>query len=88
MTRVRFHDEGEIMTAQVKRLLEEIETWPLEDQEELAEYAREIRGRRTGVYKLSEEERAGIERGLADMRAGRFATDEQVAAIFQKAPRA
>jgi hypothetical protein len=79
------HDEGEIMTAQVKRLLEEIETWPLEDQEELAEYAREIRGRRTGVYKLSEEERAGIERGLADMRAGRFATDEQIAAIFQKA---
>ena len=73
------------MTAQVKRLLEEIETWPLEDQEELAEYAREIRGRRTGVYKLSEEERAGIERGLADMRAGRFATDEQIAAIFQKA---
>ena len=73
------------MTAQVRQLLEEIETWPLEDQEELAEYAREIRGRRTGVYKLSEEERAGIERGLADMRAGRFATDEQIAAIFQKA---
>jgi predicted transcriptional regulator len=79
------HDKGEIMTAQVKQLLDEIETWPLEDQEELAEYAREIRGRRTGVYKLSEEERAGIERGLADMRAGRFATDEQIAAIFQKA---
>jgi predicted transcriptional regulator len=73
------------MMALTKKLLEEVETWPLEDQEELAEYAREIRGRRTGVYQLSEDERAGIERGLADMRAGRFATDEQIAAIFQKA---
>ncbi len=68
-----------------KKLLEELETWPLEDQEELAEYAREIRGRRTGVYQLSEDERAGVERGMADMRAGRFATDEQIAAIFRRA---
>jgi len=60
------------MTPQTKKLLDEVQTWPLEDQEELAQYAREIRGRRTGVYKLSAEERAGIERGLADMRAGRF----------------
>jgi predicted transcriptional regulator len=76
------------MTAQTKKLLEEVETWPLEDQEELAEYAREIRGRRTGVCKPSDDERAGIERGLADMRAGRFATDEQIAAIFRKAQNA
>jgi predicted transcriptional regulator len=73
------------MTALTKKLLDEVETWPLEDQEELAEYAREIRGRRTGTYQLSEDERAGIDRGLADMRAGRFATDEQIAAIFQRA---
>jgi predicted transcriptional regulator len=73
------------MNALTKRLLEEVETWPPEDQEELAEYAREIRGRRTGVYRLSEEERAGIERGLEDMRAGRFATDEEIAAIFRRA---
>jgi predicted transcriptional regulator len=73
------------MTALAKKLLEAVETWPLEDQEELAEYAREIRGRRTGIYQLTEDECAGIERGLADMRAGRFATDEQIAAIFQRA---
>ena len=73
------------MMALAKKLLEEVETWPLEDQEELAEYAREIRGRRTGIYHLSEDERAGIDRGLADMRAGRFATDEQITAIFQRA---
>ncbi len=73
------------MMTLTKKLLEELETWPLEDQEELAEYAREIRGRRTGVYQLSEDERAGVERGMADMRAGRFATDEQIAAIFRRA---
>jgi hypothetical protein len=50
------------MTALMRKLLEEVETWPLEDQEELAQYAREIRGRRTGIYALSNEERAGIER--------------------------
>jgi predicted transcriptional regulator len=75
----------EKMNALTKKLLEEVETWPPEDQEELAEYAREIRGRRTGVYRLSDDERAGIERGLEDMRAGRFATDEEIAAIFRRA---
>jgi predicted transcriptional regulator len=73
------------MNALTKKLLEDVETWPLEDQEELAEYAREIRERRTGVYELSGDERAGIEQGLADMRAGRFATEEQIAAIFRRA---
>jgi hypothetical protein len=73
------------MNARTKKLLEEVETWPPEDQEELVEYAREIRGRRRGIYRLNDDERAGIERGLADMRAGRFATDEQIAAIFQRA---
>jgi predicted transcriptional regulator len=73
------------MNALTKRLLEEVETWPPEDQEDLLAYAREIRSRRTSIYRLSDEERAGIERGLEDMRAGRFATDEQIAAIFQRA---
>jgi len=30
------------MTPQTKKLLDEVQTWPLEDQEELAQYAREI----------------------------------------------
>jgi hypothetical protein len=37
------------MNTLTKKLLEEVETWPPEDQEELAEYAQEIRRRRTGV---------------------------------------
>jgi predicted transcriptional regulator len=41
-----------------------------------------------GVYRLSDSERAAVARGLADMREGRFASDEAVAAIFQRARRA
>ncbi len=40
---------------------------------------------RRGRYHLSEDERKGIERGLTAMREGRFASDEQVAAILKKA---
>ena len=73
------------MTTTTKKLLEQVASWPQEDQEELAEYARQIEARRTGVYPLSEAERQGVERGLAAMREGKFASDERVAAIFKKA---
>jgi predicted transcriptional regulator len=55
------------------------------DQDELAEYAREIEARRTGVYKMTDDERVAVKEGLAEARAGKFATDEQIAAIFRKA---
>ena len=70
---------------QIDAVLEAVRSWPLEDQEELAEIARAIEARRTGVYRLSEAERQGIERGLKAMREGNFASNERVAAIFQKA---
>ena len=78
-------------TKELKNLSERAETWPEQAQDELVQIGREIEaeiGR--GVYRLSEDERKGIERGLAAMREGRFASDEQVAAIFRKArsPRA
>ena len=36
------------------------------------------------VYRLSEDEREALEQCAEDVRADRFATDEQVAAIFKK----
>ena len=36
------------------------------------------------VYRLSEDEHEALEQSAADIREGRFATDEQVAAIFKK----
>ena len=57
----------------------------VKDQEELFEAAREIEARRAGVYRLSDDERAAIERGLDDMHEGRFASEEAIAAIYRKA---
>jgi len=49
------------------------------------EVAREIEARRAGVYRLNDAEREGVERGLKAMREGKFASDERIAEIFQKA---
>ena len=63
----------------LKDVLDQAETWPQQDQEELAEYAREIQARRTGVYIMSDEERAAVRRGLAQADRGEFVADEVVA---------
>lgn len=63
----------------LKDLIELAATWPAEDQEELAEYAREIQARRTGVYPLSEEEWAGIQPGLQEAERGEFVSDAALA---------
>jgi hypothetical protein len=67
------------MSPSTKRLLERVESWPEEDQEELAEYAREIEARRTGVYTMSDDERAAVRRGLAQADRGEFVPDDVVA---------
>jgi hypothetical protein len=73
------------MNPNTKEILRRVDTWPAEDQEELLEAAMEIEARRVDVYHPNDDERVAIERGLADMREGRFATDEAIAAIFRKA---
>jgi len=74
-----------VMAAKLKEVLEKAESWPREDQEELIDLAREIETRRSGVYRLSEDERKAVEQGLADARARRFASDQHIDAIFEKA---
>jgi predicted transcriptional regulator len=68
-----------MVTKILKEVFEQAETWPPQDQEELAEYAREIQARRTGVYIMSDEERAAVRRGLAEADRGEFVSDEIVA---------
>jgi hypothetical protein len=68
------------MNAATKEILQKVERWPEEDQEELAELAREIEARRTGVYVLSDDERAAI----ADARRGAFASDDEAAAFWKR----
>ena len=63
------------MNKTLKEVIEHAETWPVEDQEELAEYAREIEARRTGVYSMSDDERTAVRRGLAEADRGEFVPD-------------
>ena len=64
------------MSHAIKELFEQVTTLPQEDQEELAELARQIEARRTGataeeLQALDEAERSGI------------ASDEEVEAAFR-----
>jgi len=68
------------MSDTAKEILERVAAWPEEDQQELAEIAREIEGRRNGRYVLTDEEKAAIE---AARRSG-FASDAEIAAFWQR----
>jgi hypothetical protein len=72
------------MNKMVETLLERIADWPEEAQAELVQSIVDIETKHLGVYKLSPDERAAIERGLEEMRLGKFASDEQVAAVFNR----
>lgn len=72
------------MIPALKDVLKAAETWPEEDQEALAEAARDIEAQRSGVYDATPEELAAVDRGLADARAGRFASEEEINAIKAK----
>ena len=63
----------------LKEVIEHAASWPLEDQEELAEFAREIKARRTGVYIMSDDERVAVGKGLAEADREEFVPDEFVA---------
>jgi predicted transcriptional regulator len=66
------------MSPGTKTLLERVQSWPEEDQEELADLAREIESRRSGLYRLSDEERNAVRVGMDDARHGRFASEEEM----------
>jgi hypothetical protein len=66
-------------------VLERIKAWPPEAQNQLADIALELdAGLSDGDYEPTPEEMAGIERGLRAAAEGRFATDQQVEAVFAK----
>jgi predicted transcriptional regulator len=72
-------------TKKLTEVLERVEAWPPEVQNELAEFALELdAGFKDGEYEPTPEELSGIDRGVRDAAAGRFATDQQVEAVFAK----
>jgi hypothetical protein len=67
-----------MMSPGTKTLLEQVQSWPEEDQEELAAVAREIESRRSGLYRLSDEERTAIRAGMDAARRGEFVPEDEM----------
>jgi hypothetical protein len=72
-------------TPKLTEVLERIEAWPADVQNELAEFALELdAGLKDGEYQPTPEEIAGIDRGLRAAAEGRFASEQEVEAAFAK----
>jgi predicted transcriptional regulator len=69
---------------QINSILDDIRSWPEEDQEELVEVAREILARRTGVYVMNDEEREAVGEGLEQARRGEFVPDDEMESFWKQ----
>jgi hypothetical protein len=75
-------------TKSLEALMERAASWPDEAQAELVRFMIDTEAKHFGVYRLSDEERAAIRKGLDDVKHGRFASDEEIAALFNHYRRA
>jgi hypothetical protein len=71
------------MSPGTRTVLERVQTWPEEDQEELADVAREIESRRSGVYRLSDEERTAVRAGMDAARRGDFVPEDEMDEFYR-----
>jgi len=70
--------------AEIDAVLDRVRSWPPERQEDAVRVPLEMEAQGTEVHQLSEEELIEIETGMAEARRGEFATDEEVAALFNR----
>ena len=68
------------MSPGTKKILEQVGTWPEEDQDELAEVARAIEARRTGTYVLSDDEQKAID----EARKSSIVPDSEILAFWTR----
>lgn len=69
----------------LKEAMQRAEAWPEDAQAELAALALEIEASlKGGKYRATPAELAGVDRGLQAAQDGRFATDEEVEAVYAK----
>ena len=72
------------MSSAVNTILERVAAWPEKDQEELAEVAREIEARRTGIYELTPDEEAAIHEGIANLDNGKWVSEDEMPALWKR----
>ena len=69
----------------LETLVERAAAWPEDAREELARVGSEIEAElEEGIYRATEGELRGIDGGLRDAADGKFVTDEEVEAVFDK----
>jgi hypothetical protein len=76
------------MTNKLKELLLRTEAWPEEAQDALVRSAFDIELKYLGAYRLSADDRAALARSLDDVRANRFAGEQEVEEVFSRFRRA
>jgi hypothetical protein len=64
---------------QIEAVLEDVRSWPSEDQQELVEAAREIEARRKGSYRMTPEEREAVVRA----KESPLVLDDEVEAFWK-----
>ncbi len=69
----------------LEAIFDRVRAWPAEKQEELLELVEWLDDDSDDFFEIPEEALPGIERGLAAIEAGDFASDEEVAEFFAKA---
>lgn len=72
------------MSPVTKRILEQVDSWPEEDQEELAELAREIAARRSGMYEPTPDEEQAIREGIAELERGEWVGEDEMRAFWKR----
>jgi predicted transcriptional regulator len=72
------------MNAKLQNLFERIAALPDELLDEIAQSIDEIERWRGDVFRLTEEERAAVRKGMEAARRGEFVTDEELAAFYRR----
>jgi hypothetical protein len=72
------------MSPKIKDILAHVPSWPTEDQEELAEAARDIEARRTGTYVLDGDEEAAIREGIAQLDRGDALSETEMRSFWKR----
>jgi len=72
------------MNKRLESLMERISALSEDAQDELLDHVAIIEARQSGVYRLSDEERAAVKQGLEAAERGEFVSDEDMAAFFKR----
>jgi hypothetical protein len=69
-------------TKTLETLMERAASWPDEAQAELVRFMIDTEAKHFGVYRLTDEERTAIRKGMSAARRGEFASDEEIAKLY------